>query len=153
MKINDLVLGLLLLIFCAAGLLYTNLTFPVQPDGTPGPSFFPNVLFSLLVICALSLIIKHCLSTVKSPFVAFPSLDIKGVVSIVVLLFFVLVYIFYSDVIGFIPLSFGTVFFLSLWLKVDWKVCIVSAVITTAVIYIVFVKILLVPLPQGIINI
>lgn len=153
MKVNDLVLGILLLLFCVAGLLYTNLTFPVQPDGTPGPSFFPNVLFSLLVICSLSLIIKYIIRKVKVPFFALTSLDIKGIVSIVVLLAFVLLYIYYSDAIGFIPLSFVTILCLSLWLRVDWKVSLISAAVTTAVIYIVFVKILLVPLPQGLISI
>ena len=153
MKVNDLILGLLLLAFCGAGLWYTNATFPVQPDGTPGPSFFPNVLFSLLTICAFTLMVKFFVSSTKGPAISFPSLDVMGVVSIVVLLFFIVLYIYYSDVIGFIPLSFGTILCLSIWLKVNWKVSIVSAAITTAVIYIVFVKVLLVPLPQGIINI
>ncbi len=153
MKINDLMLGILLLLFCTIGLLYTNLTFPMQDDGMPGPASFPNVIFSLLTLCSLILIVRCLLSRKKVPAIAFPNLDLMGAVSIIVLLLFILSYIFYSEEIGFIPLSLCIVFFLSLWLKVNWKVCLISAVITTAVIYLVFVKILLVPLPMGIINI
>lgn len=150
MKLSDLIIGLILVIFSVTGLVYTNLTFPSSPDGTPGPDLFPNILFSLLCICGVIMMVKSWREKSVTPLVSFPTLNFSGFISILILLLFVVIYINFSDRIGFIPLGFAIIVCLSLWLRVNWRVSLVSAVVTTLVIYVLFVKVLLVPLPQGI---
>jgi len=64
-------------------------------------------------------------------------------------LFFLLVYIFLSDWIGFIPLSLAIVSVLIYRLGSPVYVAALLAVLTTAVIQFLFAKVLLVPLPAG----
>ena len=67
-------------------------------------------------------------------------------------IFFLLAYIFLSDWLGFIPLSLITVAVLLYRLGSSILIACSVAIITTAVIQILFAKVLLVPLPAGLLQ-
>ena len=67
-------------------------------------------------------------------------------------IFFLLAYIFLSDWLGFIPLSLITVAVLLYRLGSSILIACSVAIITTAVIQVLFAKVLLVPLPAGLLQ-
>jgi len=70
-------------------------------------------------------------------------------VNVALIILFLLLYIFLSDWIGFIPLSLLTVSILLYRLGSSLVVAALIAILTTVVIQILFAKVLLVPLPAG----
>ena len=58
-------------------------------------------------------------------------------------------YIFLAETIGFLIFSFAVLLILMKWLKVKTLQSVMMSLIVTFVIYILFAKVLLVPLPWG----
>ncbi len=147
MRFNDAVIGIFLITFGALVLFLTK-GFPTLSKGYPGPSLFPNVLAMLFMITGSILIVQGVRS--KRPWLKLSnSLRGKPLANIVAVIAVIIAYIYLSDLLGFLILSFILLFLLMLWFKVEllWNLLMASSV--TVLVYLLFVKLLMVPLPGG----
>ena len=147
MRFNDAVIGIFLIAFGALALFLTR-GFPTLSKGYPGPSLFPNVIAVLFMITGLILIAQGIRS--KRPWLKVSSsLQGRPLANIVAVMLVIIAYIYLSDFLGFVILSFILLFLLMLCFKVRllWNLLMASSV--TVLIYLLFVKFLMVPLPGG----
>ena len=150
MRFNDAVIGIFLIAFGALVLLLTR-GFPTLSKGYPGPSLFPNVLAVLFMITGSILIVQGIRS--KRPWLKLStSLQGRPLANIVAVIVVIIAYIYLSEYLGFLILSFLLLFLLMLWFKVKllWNLLMASSV--TVLIYLLFVKLLMVPLPGGLLG-
>ena len=148
MRVSDSIIGFMMIIFGIAVIIHTQ-GFPAQPDGHPGPEFFPNVLSGLFMLAGLTLIIGGVRRGEKILDVKAPGLGVAAVVNILLVLGVIVVYILVSDYIGFLITSFILMGFLMKWLGVTWMWTVIMSSVLTMGIYLLFAKMLLVPLPWG----
>lgn len=149
MRVNDAVIGMLVIILGISVYIHVQ-SFPFQGDGHPGPSLFPSVLAILFCVVGVILIYQGVKSK-QVMFAIIPGLTAKGIGNIVVTLIAILFYVFTSEKLGFLLTSFIIMLSLMFILKAKPIHALPVAVGMTLFIYCVFNKILLVPLPQGII--
>jgi putative tricarboxylic transport membrane protein len=148
MRVSDTVIGLSLIIFACAVLVHVQ-SFPKLDNGYPGPALFPSVLSVLFIICGIGLIIQGIRKREKFLKFDFGSIRLSGWINIVFVLGAIVSYILFSDYVGFLIFSFVILMILMKWLKVSIKLSLVMSVSVTLAIYLLFAKILLVPLPWG----
>jgi putative tricarboxylic transport membrane protein len=148
MRVSDTAIGLVLIVFSISVLLHTR-TFPSLEEGYPGPALFPNVLAVLLIIAGLTLTAQGVRRGEKLLKLDVGELTGSGLVNILLVLGAVLFYIFLSDFLGFQITSFVLLFGLMKWLRVSTLRGLVMACGVTLGIYLLFAKMLLVPLPWG----
>jgi len=158
-KVNDAISGAVLVVFAVAEIAYTR-TFPSLHGQSYGPDLFPTLIGIGLAGCGVLLIIRGLLSR-RDPSLANSSkwIDSSNIAmskharfNALLIILFLFLYIFFSDVIGFIPLSLCTISFLLYRLGSSIAVSIIIAIVATAVIQLLFAKILLVPLPAGLLQ-
>ena len=65
------------------------------------------------------------------------------------MLLLLLLYIIFSETVGFIPMAFGTLGVLFLWFGVRPLTALITTVVATMMIYWFFASLLRVPLPRG----
>ena len=148
MRVSNTAIGLATIVFGILVILYTQ-DFPKLEKGYPGPSLFPMVLAVLFIFVGIVLIFQGMRAREK-PF-KFDISDLSRVhlVNIGLILAAILFYIFVSDFLGF---QFTSVLILVVMMKrlrvsTGWSI--VMACGMTFFIYVLFAKILLVPLPWG----
>jgi len=163
-RFNDAILGAVLVIFAVAEIAYTR-TFPTLHGQAYGPDLFPTLIGMGLFGCGCVLIVRgilarriHARGSTQDPTqsTVVKWLDSGNIedssharVNAVLTVVFLLLYIFLSDWIGFIPLSLATVSILLYRLGSSVFTAGVIAILTTVVIQFLFAKVLLVPLPAG----
>lgn len=168
MRFNDAIIGAVLVGFAVAEITYTR-TFPSLHGQSYGPDLFPRLIGLGLAGCGVVLIARGLIARRNA---RLSGSDLKGGSSAgtgsvawfdlgniteskhartnaLLIVLSLLTYIFLSDWIGFIPLSFVTIAFLLHRLGSSAIVSIVVALVTTAVIQVLFARVLLVPLPAG----
>jgi putative tricarboxylic transport membrane protein len=148
MRFNDGLIGIVLILFGAAVLLYTR-GFPTLEEGYPGPALFPNVLAVLFLIAGLVLLIQGARSKAALIKIDRKALGGRALLNILSVLPAVVVYIFLSEPLGLLILSFGLLFLLMTWFRATALWSMVMACSVTLGIYLLFSKFLLVPLPWG----
>jgi len=148
MRFSDSAIGLVLIGFGSAVLTHTR-TFPSLDTGHPGPGFFPNILAGLIMVAGLGLVVQGVRRGERLLKFDPGGLGLTGLVNIVVVLAAIVFYIYISDFLGFQITSFILLLALLKWLGVKWFWSLVMAAGVTMAIYILFAKILLVPLPWG----
>ena len=148
MRVSDSLIGFALIIFGIAVILHTQ-GFPAQADGHPGPEFFPNVLAGLFILAGLGLSFGSIRRGEKILEVQAPGLGVPAVVNILMVLGVIVIYILVSDDVGFLFTSLILMGFLMKWLGVTWQWTLIMSVVLTMGIYLLFAKMLLVPLPWG----
>jgi putative tricarboxylic transport membrane protein len=148
MRFNDGLIGIVLILCGAAVLLYTR-GFPTLEEGYPGPALFPNVLAVLFLIAGLVLLIQGARSKAALIKIDRKALGGRALLNILSVLAAVVVYIFLSEPLGFLILSFGLLFLLMTWFRASALWSMVMACSVTLGIYLLFSKFLLVPLPWG----
>ncbi|MFV0474571.1 MAG: tripartite tricarboxylate transporter TctB family protein [Pikeienuella sp.] len=148
MRINDALVGAFLILFAIAEIAYTR-TFPSLHGQSFGPDLFPIVIGVGMIICGAALIARGI--TTREGWVAFGDWvgDPRRRLNIVLLIAAVLAYILFSEFIGFIPLSVAILAMLIVRLGGAPALAIGVALGATLVIHTLFVKLLLVPLPWG----
>lgn len=148
MRVSNTAIGLFLIIFALAVIIHTR-TFPSLGNEYPGPSLFPRVLAVLFILAGIGLIIQGIKNREKILKFDTGAVNRAGWINILFVLGAVVCYIFLADAIGFLILSFVIMTVLVKWLraKTSWSL-VMSAGVTLAI-YILFAKILLVPLPWG----
>jgi len=158
-RLNDAITGAVLVVFALAEIAYTR-TFPSLHGQSYGPDLFPGLIGVALLGCGCLLILRGLLArrsnSPNSPDTVVDWFDTSNMVdsrqakvNVALTLLFLLSYILLSDWIGFIPLSIVIVFTLLYRLGSSLVSALLIAIITTAVIQILFAKVLLVPLPAG----
>ena len=148
MRVSNTAIGVGLIVFAIAVLLYTR-TFPTLERGYPGPSLFPNVLAVLFIIAGITLVAQGVRSGDR--IIKFDTRGItrSGLINILLVLGGIVFYVYLSDFLGFQITSFILLFGLMKWLRVSTHWSLVMACGITLAIYLLFAKMLLVPLPWG----
>ncbi|PIE33366.1 hypothetical protein CSA56_11835 [candidate division KSB3 bacterium] len=148
MRVSNTAIGLILILFAIAVLVHVR-TFPSLDNGYPGPALFPSVLAVLFFICGTGLIAQGVRAGEKLLTFDVGTLSKRGIINILFVLAVILCYIFLSDYIGFLILSAVLLFAAPKWLGVSTLRSLILSVVVTLAIYVLFAKILLVPLPWG----
>jgi len=148
MRVSNTAIGLFLIVFAAAVLWHVQ-SFPSLDNGYPGPALFPSVLAVLFILCGVGLIVQGVRQHEKLLKFDTGTLTLSGLLNIVFVLGAIVCYIFLAEYIGFLIFSFAVLVALMKWLKVKTLSSIAMAVVVTLVIYLLFAKVLLVPLPWG----
>lgn len=151
MKISDTVVGAG---FAAAGVLTVAATlgYPSLDGGHPGPALFPRILGTLMAIFGGCLSLRGLRARDVSDQVAWLSLHrSQGFVNALFVLSGVIVYIVVADRLGFLVVGTAVMFVLMGRLEVRAGRALLIAAGFTVVVYVLFARVLLVPLPRGII--
>jgi putative tricarboxylic transport membrane protein len=148
MRVSNTSIGLGLIVFASAVLFYTR-TFPTLEKGYPGPSLFPNVLAVLFIIAGITLVAQGVRSGERIIKFDTSGITRSGLINILLVLGAIVFYIYLSDFLGFQITSFILLFSLMKWLRVSTRWGLVMACGVTLGIYLLFAKMLLVPLPWG----
>ena len=148
MRVSNTAIGLFLIIFAAVVLWHVQ-SFPSLDNGYPGPALFPSVLAVLFILCGVGLIIQGVRQREKLLKFDTGALTLQGLLNIFFVLGTIVCYIFLAEYVGFLIFSVAVLVVLMKWLKVKTLSSIMMALSVTFVIYLLFAKVLLVPLPWG----
>ncbi|MFT4727379.1 MAG: putative tricarboxylic transport membrane protein [Granulosicoccus sp.] len=160
MRFNDAIIGAVLVVFAIAEITYTR-TFPSLHGQNYGPNLFPTVIGVGLFGCGCILIVRGLLARrVQAPQSAdsFGAhwVDLRNIaksnparINAALVILIPLFYVLLSDQIGFITISTAAIFILLYRLGSSFFIASLLAIVTTAVLQILFAKVLLVPLPPG----
>ena len=161
---GDLVSGVVSSVFGAAVLLLAR-GFPELPDGAPGPGLFPTIIGALFVLFGLVLVVRYVKDRTSSAEVQgqaradeFESLLDEPVsprtawINALSVLGSVVFYLLVADSLGF-SLTMAILLVALMWrLGTGLRTAVPSALGTTVVMYLLFERVLLVPLPTGILG-
>ncbi|GHV36859.1 permease [Synergistales bacterium] len=150
MRFNNMVIGIAAILSGAFIFIYSQ-SFPDLGDGRPGASLFPMILSALLVIVGLVQIpsgVKNAKNG-ETLVTRLPEFNLHGFCNFLVVVMCVLFYIYASDFLGFIITSFLIMFVLTLTLRARVAVSIAVSLGATLCVYLMFNKMLMVPLPVG----
>jgi putative tricarboxylic transport membrane protein len=151
MRANDAICGFVLIAF-AATMIALTAHFPAFPGQKYGPALFPRILSVGVIICAALLIWKHYKTAAPGGrWVTFApwTRERWRLGAFFLMLGLLLLYIFVSETVGFIPMALLFLLALYLWLGVRPLTAVITAIITTIAIHEFFSTMLRVPLPRG----
>jgi hypothetical protein len=152
-RIADIVVAVLTLILCTVAWLVTTTWIPPILPGDPGAAFFPRIAIGIMSVFAVLLLIQHVAKgkrrtgkeadaqTVQAKHV---SIDL---VQFCVALFFSGAVVAGMHFIGFEAATFAFLFILLGWRTRRWFWVLITALISTGLMYLVFVTVLKVRLP------
>ncbi len=150
MRLHDSILGIIIMIAGIAIAMHSS-TFPSQLDGKPGPALFPTVLATLFAISGLVLTIKGFLNKEdRKLFKVTLQLRKGGALNMIATFLSVIFYVYAVETLGFLITMGIILLVLLLLLKTKPVLACIIAILGTVVIYLIFAKGLLVPLPEGI---
>ena len=154
MRTNDAVSGLVLILL-ASVMIYLTATFPPFPGQKYGPSLFPRLLGGALILCGGLLILQGLVArrsgerwVVFAPWTREP----WRLVSFVLMIGVILLYIFASEVVGFLPIAFILLTVLFVWFRVSPLRAVPIALLGVFAINYFFGHLMRVPLPRGFLN-
>lgn len=154
MRANDTIVGFVLIVL-ALTMIALTASFPAFPGQKYGPSLFPRVLGSGVIICGILIIMQGLRArragapwTEIAPWVTDPWRMTSFLLVPVILLF----YIFTAEAVGFIPIAIAFLGVMFLWLGVRPLHAAIIAPVATLVIFWFFATMLRVPLPRGILT-
>ena len=153
MKLNDAVVGLLLLALGVAVLMAVQ-TFPKIPGQQVGPALFPGLIASGLCIGGLILLWRGWRARAIVPWLTLEDWvrSPRHQSAFAVLIGSVLFYILASQKLGFLPTSSLILIALFSVLRVPLTRSVPIALIVTLLIHFAFYKLLRVPLPWGVLQ-
>ena len=153
MRFNDAVFGVLLIVFAIAEIAYTR-TFPSLHGQAYGPDLFPIMIGVGFLITGTILTIQGLVQRAGQPLLEVGPWadDRRNVVSFALVLLALLFYIAASDWLGFIPTAFIIMLVLLKSFGSGLLTAVVIAALTTLGIQALFARVLLVPLPWGLLQ-
>jgi putative tricarboxylic transport membrane protein len=152
MRFNDAVFGVLLIAFAIAEIAYTR-TFPTLHGQAYGPDLFPILIGVGFLITGAVLTVRGLAQGAGAPWVEIGDwADRRSVVNFILVLLALLFYILASDWLGFIPTSFLIMTVLLRRFGCGLATSLVVAALTTLGIHALFARVLLVPLPWGLLQ-
>lgn len=151
MRLNNIIPGIVLILFALAEIAYAR-SFPRLHGQDYGPDLFPTLIVVGLFVCGVILIVQGIAERATVPMIAIGdwAQDRRNIANVFILLGCMVFYILASDALGFIPISLLILTTLLIRFGSTWTMSLIVAVVTTFVIHTVFSKLLLVPLPWGI---
>jgi putative tricarboxylic transport membrane protein len=154
LRANDAIAGLVLIVLAAVMIALTA-SFPEFPGQKYGPSLFPRILGTGLIVCGAILMWNGLAArrTGRSWIEIAPwAREPRRLATFLLVIALLLIYIFVAETIGFIPLALVFLGGLFLWLGVRLWIAAVTAPAVTLIIYWFFASLLRVPLPRGWLN-
>lgn len=148
MRMSNTAVGLLLILFACVVLVHVQ-SFPKLDNGYPGPALFPQVLSVLIIGCGIGLAVQGIRRRERLWRLDPGTVTPAGWLNIAVVLGAVVCYIFLAERVGFLIFSFAMLMALMQWFKVKRLPGLAMSVAVTLAIYLLFAKVLLVPLPWG----
>ncbi len=151
MKLNDAVLGLLLLVLGAA-VLFIVQDYPTIPGQDVGPAMFPGLVAVGLCIGGFLLMVRGLRARASVPWVRMDDWvrSPRHVLALVLLIGSVLFYIFAAQQLGFLICALLILLALFRVLQVPLGQSVLIAVLAALVIHFAFYKLMRVPLPWGV---
>ncbi|MDR1732543.1 MAG: tripartite tricarboxylate transporter TctB family protein [Synergistaceae bacterium] len=147
MRFNDALIGIFVILF-GLGIVIHVQSYPTMSGGMPGPELFPTVIGVLLMIAGAVQIPTGLRS--KAPLVRrLPEFNLRGVCNIVLVFVGVVFYIYASEYLGFLLTAFCIVYVLMLALRGKLFLSAIIAAGAAVFAYMLFNKLLMVPLPIG----
>ena len=153
MRFNDAVFGVLLIVFAIAEIAYTR-TFPSLHGQAYGPNLFPILIGVGFLITGAILTVQGLMQRAGAPLVqvgAWAS-DRRNVVNFALVLLALLFYIVASGWLGFIPTSLIIMVVLLKSFGSGLLTAVVIATLTTLGMHALVARVLLVPLPWGLLQ-
>lgn|GEM_PF-274073 len=160
---NNLLIGLGTLLLGGI-ILFLIRDFPKLDDGHPGPALFPGILAGLFIVFGAFLLVQGVRArkqvgahlpppgSHEAPPLEGRTYSLQGILNAFCVAAAIVFYIFFVETLGFLITGFLLLIFLMIKLKVPiWKSGILSLLSTLGV-YILFAKILKVPLPWGLLG-
>lgn len=150
MKVNDAIIGSILMLLAAVVLAYTR-TFPSVPGQEYGPGLFPGLIAVGLFFAGVSLTAKGIRERASVPWVTFaewvrsPHLAGSFILGIVGVVFYILA----VPTVGFVLTSAILLGVLMIWLRGRPISSLSIAIVVAVGTYLVFHQILRVPLAKG----
>ncbi|GGD18973.1 tripartite tricarboxylate transporter TctB family protein [Aureimonas glaciei] len=150
MKLNDLALGIL--VFLAGIAIYLSaLQFSPIPGQAYGAETMPKTIAFLSLGLGLFMIGRSLAVGMTRPGIALDNwtrspASLGGLATAILL---ILVYILFSNAVGFVPMAFGVMLALMLTLRVKPVTAILVSLLAAVVIQQAFGRLLLVPLPRN----
>ena len=154
MRVNDAVIGAVLVLFALAMILYTR-TFPSMPGQDYGPALFPVLIGVGFLICGAILIASGIGRLRTEPLFAGAEWlrSRHHLVDFFAVIAGLIVYILIADGLGFIPTAFLLMFGWLMLFRGGKPVSSAAiALVTTLVVNYAFTQFLLVPLPLGLLR-
>lgn len=153
MRFNDAVTGAILIVFALAMMAWTT-TFPGLHGQDYGPDLFPLLIGAGLVLCGALLVLRGARERGTVPMVRLGAWagDRRIATNVILLVGSVVFYILFSDALGFVLVSFGILTLLLVRLGSGGVAGVALAAVVTAAIHSLFAKVLLVPLPWGVLQ-
>ena len=148
MRVSNTAIGMVLIIFASTVLVHVQ-SFPKLDNGYPGPALFPSVLAVLFIFCGIGLIIQGIRQREKVLKFDLGTIAPAGWINIAFVLGTVVCYILLAEYLGFLIFSLVILIILMKWLKVKILPNLAMSITVTLAIYLLFAKVLLVPLPRG----
>ncbi len=160
---NNLLIGLGTILLGGA-ILFLIRDFPKLEDGHPGPALFPGILAGLFIVFGTFLLVQGVRvrkqggaqlpppGSDEAPLLEGTSYSLQGILNAFCVTAAIVFYIFFVETLGFLMTGFLLLIFLMIKLKVPiWKSGIISLLSTLGV-YMMFAKVLKVPLPWGLLG-
>lgn len=158
MRLNDAISGLILVIFALAEIAYSS-TFPSLHGQAYGSSLFPTLIGIGLAACGLMLIVRglRARRSADDEQAAWITLgdwasDPATRLNMLLIPGLLIAYIWLSDFIGFIPICIVLLSILLYRLGSSPARSLGYAIVTTIVLQLLFARVLLVPLPEGLLT-
>ncbi len=153
MKVSDVLTGILMAIFGIAVFLYSQ-TFPHIPGQDFGPRAFPSLIGAGFVICAFLLIRNGLRASPRAGWLHL-SAEFRSAHSVfrfALVPLMIVLYILFSDAIGFAPFALFFLLVLFLSFGVRPLPAVVIAVLGAVIIFYAFYSLLHVPLSWGVLE-
>lgn len=151
MRFNNAIPGAFLIVFALVEIAYAT-TFPRLHGQDYGPDLFPIIIGCGLLVCGGILIIQGLAQKATVPMLEVGdwAQDRGNIINVALLLGSIVFYILVSGGLGFIPTSLLILTTLLTRFGSAWPLSVILAIATTFIIHTLFAKVLLVPLPWGI---
>ena len=153
MRINDAVIGALLIAFAAVMIHHTG-TFPSFPGQKYGPALFPTLIGLGFIGTGAVLIWRGVRERAGTPWIEFApwTREPHRLGGFVLVLASIIAYILAAESIGFLAVCFVILFVLMTWLgEVAWRAGLIAVAMTLLIDWF-FGDLMRVPLPRGLLN-
>lgn len=148
MRLNDALLGLLLILLGAA-MAWRAQSFPAVPGQQIGASAFPTLIAVGFAFCGIVLVVSGLRQRAPLLVRSEWTRDPRGVLNVLAVIGSILFYILAARTLGFIPTMALILLVLQRLFGVGWVTTIIVAIAVPLAMQYIFGRLLLVPLPWG----